>query len=99
MAKKTFKDNPALQFITAADGSEEAAEDQSRAAAQQITEQPPAGYRLNPLYVELKTKRLQLVIPPSTYTELKAAAAAAGISANEYCNRAIKAAILKDKGE
>lgn len=73
---KSFIDNPALQFIT------------------KKTEQPkeaPDGYKLNPELVEKKSKRVQLVLKPSLYEKLKAAADKAGISVNEYAHKAFEA--------
>lgn len=48
----------------------------------------PEGYKLNPKYIEKRTKRIQLVVQPSLYDKLKAAADAAGLSLNEYANQA-----------
>ena len=85
MAKKSFKDNPALQFISAA-GPEE--QEPVQVPVQEHTrEDPPAGYKVNPLYVETKSRRLQLVLQPSLYGRVKAGAAAAGLSVNEYVHR------------
>lgn len=50
----------------------------------------PDGYKLNPKYIEKRTKRIQLVVQPSLYDKLKAAADAAGLSLNEYANQAFK---------
>lgn len=87
MAKKFNQPNveiaPELQFmsketIAAVDGTE------SKPAA---TGKAPEGYKLNPLYVEVKSKRVQLVLQPSLYERVKAAAVKEGISFNEYCHR------------
>ena len=69
--KKSFIDNPALQFISAAE----------------TETKPPEGYKVNPLYVETKSRRLQLVLQPSLYERVKAGAAAAGLSVNEYVHQ------------
>ena len=47
MPKKSFKDNPALQFISTT-------EEQPTAES---TGKPPKGYKVNPLYVETKSRR------------------------------------------
>ena len=83
MAKKTFKDNPALQFISTADEGTEEREQ----TAEAVPAKAPEGYKLNPLYVETKSRRLQLVLQPSLYDRVKAGAAAAGLSVNEYVHR------------
>ena len=85
--KKTFLDNPALNFISVPEAEPTAAP--SRSAA-------PEGYKLNPLYIEKRTKRIQLVIQPSLYEKAKAAADKRGISFNEFINQAIEATIKED---
>lgn len=87
MAKKSFKDNPALQFISAAD------EEQQQ---EQLQEQAPEGYKLNPLFVETKSRRLQLVIQPSLYERVKATAKTSGLSVNEYVHRLLDEATRKE---
>lgn len=87
MAKKSFKDNPALQFISAAD------EEQQQ---EQLQEQAPEGYKLNPLFVETKSRRLQLVIQPSLYERVKATAKTNGLSVNEYVHRLLDEATIKE---
>ena len=92
MAKKTFKDNPALQFISTA--GEETEEREQTAEA--VPAKAPEGYKLNPLYVETKTKRLQLVLQPSLFNRVKKGAKQAGLSVNEYVHRILDEAT---KGE
>lgn len=87
MAKKSFKDNPALQFISAA--QPEPPEPPAPAAP---LESPPEGYKINPLYVEKKSRRLQLVLRPSLYERAKKQAQARGISLNEYVCQALEKA-------
>jgi len=92
MAKKTFKDNPALQFISTA--GEETEEREQTAEA--VPAKAPEGYKLNPLYVETKSRRLQLVLQPSLYDRVKAGAAAAGLSVNEYCHQILDEATREE---
>lgn len=88
MAKKSFKDNPALQFISTAEPEETRQEERELTIPQpKPAEKPPEGYKLNPLYVETKSRRLQLVVQPSLYGRVKAGAAAAGLSVNEYVHQ------------
>ena len=97
MAKKFNKPNveiaPELQFM-----SKETIEavEGKQAAAPRGTEKAPEGYKLNPLYVETKSKRVQLVLQPSLYTKVKAAADAEGISFNEYCHRLLEEATREE---
>lgn len=104
MAKKSFKDNPALMFISGADetGEQEAQTEQAEAQAQKATPkaptgvQAPAGYKYNPLYVETKTKRLQLVLQPSVFERIKARATESGLSVNEYCHQILDKATREE---
>ena len=97
--KKSFKDNPALQFIS---GAEEEQTEQAEAPAQKATlkaptdAKAPAGYKLNPLYVETKSKRLQLVLQPSVLERVKARAKAKGLSINEYCHQILDEATREE---
>lgn len=91
--KKSFKDNPALQFISAAaDLGPEASEQPAPISA----EKPPAGYKVNPLYVETKTRRLQLVLQPSLFERVKAQAKASGLSVNEYVHQVLDKATREE---
>lgn len=90
MAKrKTFiADNPALQFISSAGEQEEP----------EIIETPerktaPDGYKLNPLYIEKKTARIQLVLQPSLAEKLKAYCKSSGTSVNDFVSNIIQNAI------
>ena len=89
MTKKSFKDNPALQFISAA---EEAVGEEPKPAARPAAGGPPAGYKVNPVYLETKTRRLQLVLQPSLYKRVKAKAKEEKLSLNEYVHRILAAA-------
>lgn len=97
MAKKSFKDNPALQFISSTEPEliksaelEEKPQEKSEVKPQpRPIEKPPKGYKLNPIYVETKSRRLQLVLQPSLYDRVKAKATAAGLSVNEYIHQVL----------
>lgn len=93
MAKKSFKDNPALQFISTA---EEEEKDIAPAQEAPTTGKAPEGYKLNPLYVETKSRRLQLVLQPSLFDRVKRGAEKSGLSVNEYVHRILDEAT---KGE
>lgn len=77
-SKKDFKSNPALQFISQAEP----------APAQQP--EAPAGYKVNPAYIETKSKRVQLLVQPSVFDAVDRIAKAKGISRNEAINEALK---------
>lgn len=86
MPKKSFKDNPALQFISAA---EEIEREEQKPIQPKAIEKPPTGYKykINPYYIETKTRRLQLVLQPSLYERVKTKAKESGLSVNEYVHR------------
>ena len=98
MAKKSFKDNPALQFIS---GAEEAERQEQQTHPEAPLKAPtdakaPAGYKLNPLFVETKSRRLQLVLQPSVLERVKAKAAESGLSVNEYCHQILDEATREE---
>lgn len=95
MAKKSFKGNPALMFITTPE-PEEPEEPERKEASRTAPEPPPAGYKVNPLYIETKSRRLQLVLQPSLYKRVKAKAGAAGLSVNEYIHRILEDATREE---
>jgi len=96
MEKKSFKDNPALQFISTAEEETETRQEEKTITMPQPTEKPPEGYKLNPLYVETKSRRLQLVLQPSLYERVKAGAKAAGLSVNEYVHQILDEATREE---
>lgn len=90
--KKTFlQDNPALQFISTADTE---AEELEAAATKPL--KAPEGYKLNPMFIEKKTKRLQLVLQPSLYEKVKSRADKAGLSVNEYIHQTLAEATREE---
>ena len=83
MAKKDFSSiaNPALQFIS-----------------NQDTEQPkketaPEGYKVNPEYIEKKSRRVQLLMQPSLYDLLKTRAVEEGTSVNNLIHELLEKAV------
>lgn len=102
--KKSFIDtereneNPAFAFISEESIKAVEGEGEAEAAALKAPtgEKPPKGYKVNPLYVETKTKRLQLVLQPSLFERVKAASNAAGLSLNEYCHRLLDEATREE---
>lgn len=94
MTKKKFDlGNPALHFIGVPkeeNGREEGeSATPSKAAA-------PEGYKVNPLYIEKKNRRLQLLLQPSLYDKLKERAGKEESSINELIHSILEKAV---KGE
>ena len=83
--KKSFKDNlnPALQFISIPEDKPE----------QAIPEKAPEGYKVNPAFIETKSKRVQLLMQPSLHQKLKNKAAAEGKSLNDLIHSILEEAV------
>lgn len=110
MAKKSFahnlQDNPALKFISTPEATEqqEAVKNlldyQEEEKPKQDTPQPEA----NPLKLkakkelEIRNRRVQLVIKPSVHEKVKAEAESLELSVNEFINQLIER-YLEMKGE
>ena len=95
--KKSFiGENPALQFISTAETETQPEEREPMPAQPKPSQKPPKGYKLNPLYVETKSRRFQLVLQPSLYDKVKAGAAAAGLSVNEYVHQILENATREE---
>ena len=52
---------------------------------------PPPGYRIDPRYIETRTRRLHVLIPPSVFKRLQRSA----FRENESVNEAINALIVE----
>ena len=87
--KKSFKADlsPAMQFISTP--IEETEERKSSPG----TENAPEGYKVNPLYIEKRSKRLQLLVQPSLYDKIKAQADAESCSVNDFIHRVLEDAV------
>ena len=94
--KKDFtQSNPALAFMS----TEVQADAKKEAKHTKRTEPAPEGYKVNPLYIETKSKRLNLLIQPSLYAQIKEAAARAGLSVNETITEAIRDYLESEEAE
>lgn len=96
MAMKSFRDNPALQFISTVESGEARQEEREPIPQTNPTGKLPEGYKFNPLYVETKSRRLQLILQPSLYERVKAGAVAAGLSVNEYVHQILSNATREE---
>ena len=105
MSKKDFTNNPAMQFISSAEP--EASKDQEAESGKENREEleaelfpkVPEGYKLNPLFIEKKTQRVQLVFQPSLYKKVKAAAKKHKVSMNEYIHIILREAVKAEEEE
>lgn len=55
-------------------------------------QRPPEGFRIDPRYVELKSKRFNALLKPSIYNRLKEESRKTGLSVNELINRTLESA-------
>jgi hypothetical protein len=84
--------SPAMQFISRP-------EEEPEAEAIPITgkpETPPEGYKVNPLYIETRSKRLQLLLQPSLHARIKERAGREGVSVNELIHTLLEAAMEEE---
>lgn len=96
--KKTFKkDNPALSFMSTALEETALEADAEQVNIQLNKKDVPEGYKINPLYIEKKSKRVQLLLQPSVVGAIKELAKEKGISMNEAVNEAIKDYLQRNK--
>ena len=84
--RKSFKDTPALNFIS----QETIDKVDGKPAIPKATPKAPAGYKVNPEFIELKSRRVQILVQPSVHDAVKAKALAEGISVNEAINTALR---------
>lgn len=68
-------------------------EAEASSAAHVKTTDAPEGFKANPLFVETKSRRMQLLVQPSLYDAIKARATAEGQSVNELVHSILEAAI------
>jgi len=96
MSKKSFKDNPALQFMSRAEEivsepKEERKEERSIEVREikEVRGVTPNNVHMVPAF-EAKSKRFNMLIRPSTYTKLKKAADYRGTSVNDLINTIVE---------
>lgn len=90
-----------MQFISTpaqAAKVDQGKEDQAQAPAPVSTPQeapatPPPGYKLNPLYVETKSKRIQMLIQPSLYKRIQKNAKKKRLSVNAMMHALLERAL------
>ena len=95
-SRKTFKEsmeNPAELFLSKPAITPAEAE---AVAVQGTPAKAPEGYHINPIYIENKSKRLQLLVKPSTVEKLKARATAEGTSVNDIVNTILEEALREE---
>lgn len=87
--KKSYqevKENPALSYISQM--NEEESNEDFEAILQNASNVEiapiPEGYKIKPQYSEVKSRRVQLVFPPSLFKKVQSQAKKANMSVNEF---------------
>jgi len=90
--KKTFEKelatNPALEFISSA-------QEETQPRTEETPDNNQPRYKRNYAVVEVKSKRVQLLVQPTLYQRLKEIATAEGRSVNDYINGLIEKAVRR----
>ena len=92
MSKKSFRDNPALQFMSRA---EEVSREEKSVAAAEVKEMHQVkeianSFRAVPMAFEAKSKRFNMLIRPSVFANLKQMAENKGTSVNDLINTIVE---------
>lgn len=98
-----IKENPALSYISQMNDDNTASKIEAEdletilqnASAVEI-EPVPDGYKIKPQYSEVKTRRVQLVFPPSLFKKVQSQAKKANMSVNEFVCLILNAVINRD---
>lgn len=94
-SKKTFKgniENPAELFISKTPERKPAEADK----VQGTPAKPPEGYKPNYLYIETRSKRLQLLVQPSLLEKIRAKAQSEGRSVNDVVHLILEDAFREE---
>ncbi|MFY9262355.1 MAG: hypothetical protein WAO49_01785 [Arcanobacterium sp.] len=87
MSKKNFK-NPALNFIS--QESIEKVEVEDAPIKEVEPAEIPKGYKADPRFIELKSRRVQFLLQPSVHDGIKKIAKKEKTSVNDYVNTLLK---------
>lgn len=93
MTKKSFRrEDPTMDFIStpSTQPKKRTASEAKSSSRGKKTGSAPEGYKLNPEFIETKSRRVQALVQPSVYEAVKAKAEALGISTNEAINEAMR---------
>jgi len=104
MSKKSFKDNPALQFMSRAEEIHSEPREERVAEVREIKPIAPASpavdnFRVMPMMVfEAKSKRFNMLIRPSVFSHLKKISESKGTSVNDLINTIVEN-YIEDNGK
>jgi len=99
MSGKSFKKekNPALQFISSQAENKIQADNEISNDNQEQEINAEVPMKRNPLYIETKSKRVQLLMQPSLYSRLKEIAVQKGTSVNDLIHTVLEQSAKKSK--
>jgi hypothetical protein len=94
MSKKSFT-HPAMNFISQESiervhGGESQAEETGKDSGAHPLTASGGGYRFNPVFIETKSKRTQLLLQPSVHEAIRQIAEDEGTSFNDYVNTLLR---------
>lgn len=100
MTKKSFK-APTMNFISdetidKVDKPEDNTTEENTIIKPKGLPKPPAGYKINRVFVETKSKRVHISMQPSLYNNAKKTATTLGISINDFIHRALHEATYNE---
>ena len=91
MSKKSFADaNPAMAFISTATEQENFSLTQPTKEELEAKESNGVPMKMNPEFIETKSKRVQMLMQPSLYDAVKKEAKDKNISVNEMMHEILK---------
>ncbi len=102
---REIKENPALSYITQISGTTENEPQKSvespienvlKEASSLEISSTPEGYKIKPQYTEIKTRRVQLIFPPSLFRKAQARAKRLNLSLNEFICLMLDAILRND---
>ena len=109
---RDVKDNPALSYISQMSVVEEKEEEHQADEQSTYEQEPlepvlkevasieipvtPKGYKVKPQYSEIKTRRVQLVFPPSLFRKVQRRAKRLNLSLNEFVCLILDAIVRDD---
>lgn len=101
---KNFKTTPVTQIIQGAEQNIEKTKVKAEAEAPKKTtpqaareEEIPDGYKLNPEYIEKRTRRVQIILQPSIYKAAKKIADKRKVSFNDLVHNLLEECVKNGK--
>ena len=102
MSKKSFKDNPALQFMSRAEEVVSEVREEKPVEVREIKEvrEVVNSYRMPvPKVFEAKSKRFNMLLRPSVFANLKEISDSRGTSVNDLINTIVEDYIIEIDGK